>query len=124
MIKVNILCMKQVDTEICHVISCYFIAVRKRSCGQVMFSQACVKNSVHRRGSASVHAGIHSPGKAPPGGRPYPPAEGYSSGRYVSYWNAFLFQSFIMVSVKYYTMKSEENRVLKRTLESNGFILS
>ena len=26
-----------------------FITVRKRSCGNVMFSQACVKNSVHRR---------------------------------------------------------------------------
>ena len=28
------------------------ITVRKRSCGKVMFSQACVKNSVHREGGS------------------------------------------------------------------------
>ena len=42
-------------------ISVCLITVRKRSCGRVMFSQACVKNSVHRGVSASVHAGIHHP---------------------------------------------------------------
>ena len=31
------------------------ITVRKRSCGKVMFSQACVKNSVHG-GCVSQHA--------------------------------------------------------------------
>ena len=45
--------------------------VRKRSCGKVMFSQARVKNSVHR------------------GSR-----DGHCSGRYASYWNAFLLQLF------------------------------
>ena len=36
------------------------ITVRKRSCEKVMFSQACVNNSVQKGGvSASVHAGIH-----------------------------------------------------------------
>ena len=35
--------------------------------GKVIFSVACVKNSVHRGGSASVHAGIpHTPGADPP----------------------------------------------------------
>ena len=34
----------------------------QRSCGKVIFSQECVKNSVHREGvSASVHTGIHTP---------------------------------------------------------------
>ena len=34
----------------------------QRSCGKVMFSQACVKNSAHRgEVSAAVHAGIHTP---------------------------------------------------------------
>ena len=43
----------------------------QRSCGKVMFSQACVKNSVNREGvSASVHAGIHPPGQTPPGRHP------------------------------------------------------
>ena len=36
----------------------------QRSWAKVIFSQACVENSVHRGGrvSASVHAGIHPPG--------------------------------------------------------------
>ena len=47
----------------------------QRSWAKVIFSQACVKNSVHRGGgrvSASVHAGIHPPpGQThPPGSRP------------------------------------------------------
>ena len=74
----------------------------QRSCGKVMFSQACVKNSVHRgRVSASMHAGIHPlPGSHPPGRHPTgqtPPAPGrhrpggHCDGRYASYWNAFLF---------------------------------
>ena len=32
------------------------VTARNSSCGKVMFSQACVKNSVHRRGK-----GVHSP---------------------------------------------------------------
>ena len=58
------------------------ITVHNSSCGKVMFSQACVKNSVHRVGggvSAPLHAGIHTlprqtlpgqtpaPGQTPPG---------------------------------------------------------
>ena len=71
---------------------------RPLRCGKVIFSQACVKNSVHRNGgvSASVHAGIHTPPtprQTPPEADTPPPptAEGYCCGRYASYWNAFLF---------------------------------
>ena len=64
--------------------------------------------SVHRVGSASVHAGItlprrrhpppsrHPPSRHPPGpdwkqAHSPPPADGYGCGQYASYWNAFLF---------------------------------
>ena len=57
---------------------------RKRSCGKVMFSQACVKNSAR-----------HPPGQTLPG-QTLPPAVGYCSGRYASYWNAFLFMLIIL----------------------------
>ena len=53
----------------------------QRSCGQGnVFTRVC--HSVHRGVgvSASVHAGI-----------PHPPQDSHSSGRYASYWNAFLF---------------------------------
>ena len=51
----------------------------QRSCGKVIFSQACVKNSVGGV-SASVHAGIHPLGQTPPGqthplGRHHPQAD-------------------------------------------------
>ena len=82
--------------------------------GKVIFSEACVKNSVHRgRGSASVHAGIppgtrhtppgtrHTPSdevSPPEPGTPPPPPRaehtgryGSKSGRYASYWNAILY---------------------------------
>ena len=78
--------------SICGPPSCNaFVTVRKRSCGKVKFSQACVKNSVHRRG------GVHPPGRPPhllsrhPPGTPPPTRDGHCSGRYSSYWNAFLF---------------------------------
>ena len=99
--------------------------VHKWSCGKVMFSQACVKNSVHRGcipacTGADTHLGRyhlgrppwadtpradnpldrhllgrHPPGRHPPGRHllsqaDTPPADGYSSRRYASYWNAFL----------------------------------
>ena len=97
----------------------------QRSCGQgYVFTRVC--DSVHRGGSASVHAGIPSPlgGRHPPGKQTPPreadtprevdtpreadtppweadtPREAYSgirsmSGRYASYWNAFLLQKCI-----------------------------
>ena len=43
----------------------HVFAIRNSSCGKVMFSQACVKNSV------PLHAGIHiSPVQTPPGRHP------------------------------------------------------
>ena len=67
---------------------------------KVIFSQACVKNSVHS-------GGVPGPGGAWSGGTPAPGGSapgvsglggclveiptGYCCGRYASYWNAFLF---------------------------------
>ena len=67
----------------------------QRSCGKVIFSQACVKNSVHGGGvSAPVHAGIHTHPRADnPRQTPPPPHDGHCNGRYASYWNIFLFQN-------------------------------
>ena len=77
----------------------YFITVRNRSYRKVMFSQACVKNSVR----GGVHPlfrpprthtqtpWAHTPWVDIPPGRPLPPLDGHCSGRYASYWNAFLF---------------------------------
>ena len=86
----------------------------QRSCGQGnVFTRVC--HSVHIGGSASVHAGIPPPGPdplwhTPPGTHPsdtlwhtplwhtplwHPPKAEPGirsmSGRYASYWNAFLF---------------------------------
>ena len=86
----------------------FFLYYRpQRSWGKVIFSEACVKNSVHRgggrspgphpggrlRGLAGVGLQAHNPGgvsqhalrQTTP-----PPADGYCCGRYASYWNAFL----------------------------------
>ena len=55
------------------------------------FSWACVKNSVYRGGE--VYTPL-PPSKHPPspmGRHPPPRADSYCSGRYASYWNAFLF---------------------------------
>ena len=71
------------------------------SCGKVIFSQACVKNSVHR-GLGCKPLGRHTPSWAdsPLGRQPpwvdtpwaeIPTSEDHCSGRYASYWNAFLF---------------------------------
>ena len=49
-----------------HGVASLFFTVRKRSCGKVMFSQACVKNSVHRAVETATAAdgthriGMHS----------------------------------------------------------------
>ena len=81
-----------------------------------MFSQACVKNSVHR-GILSPLAdtpplGRHPPWQTPhradppwadipwqthPPGR-HPPS-GHCSGRYASYWNAFLYFTITALSL-------------------------
>ena len=56
------------------------VSIRNSSCGKVMFSQACVKNSVYMGGG-----GVR-------GGR----RDGHCSGRYASYWNTFLFMLALM----------------------------
>ena len=88
----------------CHN-KCSKLCRPQRSWGKVIFSEACVKNSIHG-GSAPLHARIHTPlpgirGRHPPGTR-HPPRSRppqrsvcweirATSGRYASYWNAILF---------------------------------
>ena len=67
-----------------------------------MFLHLSVSHSVHRGGSASVHAGIaeplrsgYPPGADPPGADPCHLCGACweirpNSGRYASYWNAYL----------------------------------
>ena len=58
--------------------------------GKVIFSEACVKNSVHRGG------GAWSQGVCSQGGTCWrPPRDGHCCSRYASYWNAFLFYTKI-----------------------------
>ena len=47
----------------------------QRSWGKVIFSVACVKNSVHRGRSAALHAGMHTPPPPPPDQRQNPAME-------------------------------------------------
>ena len=70
------------------------------SCGKVMFSQVCVKNSVHREGMHGrgglcvVKGGMCGKGgacMAKGEGIVRGRRDGLCSGRYASYWNAFLF---------------------------------
>ena len=74
----------------------------QRSWGKVIFSEACVKNSVHGGIGHMVPPGqVHPPFRAgtPPGQvhtpkqvHPHAGTPPWSmSGRYASYWNAFLF---------------------------------
>ena len=83
----------------------------QRSCGKVMFSQASVIMFTGGGCMPSMHWGRHPPGRHPlgrhsPGQTPpwadtspgqtsppgkHPPPDGYCSGRYASYWNAFLY---------------------------------
>ena len=119
---------KPVETETIHSVfsnSAFglpIFTVRKRSCGKIMFSQACVKNSDHGGRctpplgrQADNPLGRHPHGQHPPMGR-HPPgrqvdtplgrhplgqtstqadtpptSDGHCSGRYASYWKAFLF---------------------------------
>ena len=70
------------------------ITVRKPSCRKVMFLHLSV---ILFTGDGGVHTSYYSdtpcpPGQtAPPGRHPPPPRDGHCSGRYASYWNAFLF---------------------------------
>ena len=62
--------------------------------GKVIFSQACVKNSVHRGGGCLLLGCLLRRVSAPGEGGGVSggdPPDGYCCGRYASYWNAFLF---------------------------------
>ena len=66
--------------------------VRNSSCGKVMFSQACIKNSVHRGDmSASGSGGCTPPRQTPTPSRQRHPPDGHRSERYASYWNVFFY---------------------------------
>ena len=62
-----------------------------------MFSQACVKNSIHRGEvyipprQTPTGQTPPTPGRHPPG-QTLPPSDSHCSGRYASYWNAFLLE--------------------------------
>ena len=65
------------------------ITVRNSSWGKVMFSQASPR--------AGTPLGRHPPGQIPSGQiSPLPSRDSYCSGRYASYWNAFLLQWNLM----------------------------
>ena len=80
-----------------------------------MFSQACIKNSVHRGlggclphcmlGYTPTHPTRHTPRADTP--LPYtpplidiPPSDGHCSGRYASYWNAFLLFYVVFITAR------------------------
>ena len=72
--------------------------IRKRSCGKEMFSQACVKNSVHGVGGCIPQADTPNP-LADTSWQTTPPRDGHCGGRYASYWNAFLWNCFWSLSL-------------------------
>ena len=96
----------------------------QRSWGKVIFSEECVKNSVHRgdRSHGTPPRQAHPPGRYTPGqvhprrqvhppGRYTPrqvhPPGRYTpwsrSGRYASYWNAFLFLFLLLAGCYSYS---------------------
>ena len=113
----------------------FLITVRIRSCGKVMFSQACVKNSVHKGGGVQAGGccpgpglgrGVQAQAQAQGGCTPActeadtPPADGYCCGRYASYWNAFLLEFFTQ-SMK---VRSHWWQLRKRSRKLNRFVIS
>ena len=72
----------------------------KRSCGNVVFLHPSVSHSVHRgRGFLSLApGGVHPLVTHPGHTHPWtPPSRRSTSGRYASYWNAFLFNIISVV---------------------------
>ena len=64
-------------------------------CEKVMFSQVFVCPQVHgRRGGGKFYN--------PPGRQTPPPTDSHYSGRYASYWNAFLFNFAFAISAHIY----------------------
>ena len=78
-----------------------FITVCKRSCGKVKFLHLSVSYSVHRGGLPQCMLG-YPPWQRHPN---HPRADGHCSGRYASYWNAFL----LLIFSQYYFVL--ENRI-------------
>ena len=77
-----------------------------------MFSEACVSNSDHGGKGYNVPSMVMVPGGGDKGeGIPLvlTSSGGHISGRYASYWNAFLFK-FIIVSFMY--LRSPLDRIL------------
>ena len=68
---------------------------RQRSYGKVMFLQACVCSQgvgyLERRAGGRVSRRLGYPGVGYTSRYPSPLPRNYKSGRYASYWNAFLF---------------------------------
>ena len=60
---------------------------------KVIFSEACVKNSVHRGGACSWGVWSGLGGGLGPGGLPGG-QDGHCCRQYASYWNAFLFLKY------------------------------
>ena len=80
--------------------------VRNSSCGKVMFSQASVIMSRKRRGERSTPPrqtplGRHPSRQTPPPTHTH--KKGQCSGRYASYWNAFLFAIMTLQRVYQFT---------------------
>ena len=102
-----------------------------------MFLHLAVNHSVHRGVPASVHAGIHTPSRYTPwAGTPpgwytpragTPPNDGHCSGRYTSYWNAFLFykdfKTFKLISMSLLSgfSYSNQGRFADRRYNRNVF---
>ena len=74
------------------------ITVRNSSGEKVIFSQACVKNSVHGGGGLPLVFTPPTSGRHPLGRhtRP-PPRDGHCSGRYEFYGNVFFFRIFLLL---------------------------
>ena len=80
------------------------ITVRNSSCGKVIFSQACVKNSVRGGGGLPLVFTPPTSGRHPyPAGKPPPrqthlsPRDGHCSGRYEFHGNVFFFRIFLLL---------------------------
>ena len=81
-------CTNQFTGAFCETGLLPFITTSKRSCGSVMFSEACVSYSVHSRAEAWTDTPspwtetLPPPGRRPPG---LTSSDGHRSGRYASY---------------------------------------
>ena len=54
-----------IDVMHASVVACWIFTVRNSSCGKLMFSQVCVKNSVHAGGASLWAWGVYTSGHTP-----------------------------------------------------------